>query len=134
MRKRKKAPAAMRTPATSHSSRLRFITPLLYHSIWGLRPQAPRSRWPRSQIALAKVADRVGQGRRSRWRRSRGLRPQAAVRGGAYLTGGARRRYTGAVSLWRWSGGVHVVGTRIWCDAARTQGVTFVSGADVQLR
>jgi putative mRNA 3-end processing factor len=51
-----------------------------------------------------------------------------------YLTRGARRRYTSAVSLWRWSGGVHVVGTRIWCDAARTQGVTFVSGADVQLR
>ena len=27
-----------------------------------------------------------------------------------------------------------VTGTRLWCDAARAQGVTFVSGADVVLR
>jgi putative mRNA 3-end processing factor len=38
------------------------------------------------------------------------------------------------VSHWRWSGGVHVKGTRLWCDAARAHGVTFVSGADVSLR
>jgi hypothetical protein len=36
--------------------------------------------------------------------------------------------------LVRWSGGVHVVGTRIWCDAARAHGVTFLSGADVKLK
>jgi hypothetical protein len=34
----------------------------------------------------------------------------------------------------RWSAGVHVVGTRLWCDAARAHGVTFVSGGDVSLR
>jgi hypothetical protein len=28
---------------------------------------------------------------------------------------------------------VHVLGTRIWCDAARARGLTFVSGADVKL-
>ena len=38
------------------------------------------------------------------------------------------------MSLWRWSAGVHVLGTRLWCDAARAHGVTFVSGADVVLR
>jgi hypothetical protein len=50
------------------------------------------------------------------------------------LTRGAHCRYTKAVSLWRWSAGVHVLGTRLWCDAARAHGVTFVSGADVVLR
>jgi hypothetical protein len=38
------------------------------------------------------------------------------------------------VPLTRWSGGVHIQGTRLWCDAARAHGVTFVSGADVTLR
>jgi putative mRNA 3-end processing factor len=38
------------------------------------------------------------------------------------------------VPLTRWSGGVHIQGTRLWCDAARANGVTFVSGADVALR
>ncbi len=36
-------------------------------------------------------------------------------------------------ALVRWSRGVHVVGTRLWCDVARTHGVTFLSGADVPI-
>src|SRR5262245_42452715 len=34
----------------------------------------------------------------------------------------------------RWSGGVHIAGTRIWCDAQRAGGVCFLSGADLPLR
>jgi hypothetical protein len=41
--------------------------------------------------------------------------------------------YREGVSLWRWTAGLHVLGTRLWCDAARVHGVTFVSGADVPL-